>query len=56
MSASEKASALLLGAIIILVVIPALALYGSGVNHTAPIDYTLWAVLYFVYAIGVVVA
>ena len=56
MSAGEKASALLLGAVTMLLVVPALALYGSSVSHTAPVDYRLWAVLYFIYAIAIVFA
>ena len=55
-SAREKASALLVGAILMLLVIPAMALYGSNTAHSAPLDYKLWVVLYFVYAIVVVLA
>ena len=56
MSVGEKFYALIIGAILILLVIPALAVYDSSVNHTSPVDYSLWAVLYFIYAIVVVVA
>jgi len=55
-SAREKVSALLVGAILILLMIPAMALYGSNAAHTAPVDYKLWVVLYFVYAIVVILA
>jgi len=53
---NAKVVALVFGAFLFLVAVPAMGLYSQAISGIKPVDYNLWVVLYFVYALVVLVS